>query len=163
MSMYYKLSTSDMQMLISYVSAKAVAMRLENRAFSDISSLVLDSKQEGGSILVPIRKMQEILKPVPSSMDLVNQRNAVTIAIFGLDIVEWKPMRGEFKIGLYGEAGFVYMSPAEYYKAKDFYDDGKKIQAVKVIRDETRCSLKQGVDIYEYTLMNAKKVDKRGE
>ena len=94
----------------------------------------------------------------------MNKRDDIITNIWDCDLVEYRPEKGFWKIPCYNRDNeFVYLTSKQYYEAKDLYEADKKIQAIKILRNDGGLRLIEAKQMYENTFILAKKVDKKGD
>ncbi len=162
---HYKLKRWLVNDLVSFITAATVELQDEKDTDRAIQTLAFDHIVDGEHVLLPVESVKEILEVPISGLTtgLVGRRQTLINRVWDCDLVKYEPMQGYWKIPHPNIEGFVYMNPVEYSQAKDYYDVGKKIHAIKVIREDTRLSLKDAKELYEQTFMLAKRVDNKGD
>lgn len=166
--MHFKLPRRLVDDMITFVTTAANEHHSHiTDTYGAITALAFDHIIDGDFILLPVKSVKKILE-VPesgSTKGLIGLRQNIIHRVWGCELVDYKPLRGYWKIRIpkRNPEEYVYMDSNKYYEIKDFYDSGKKIMAIKLIREETGLGLKDAMAVYEDTFIMAVKVDKKPE
>ena len=156
--MYYKIDKPLFTTIVNFMIEKQRSFTTQEVA-DFITSIAYEDKSEDGKVFIAEKDLNEILRS--DGVPIINaMKNSIILRLWDCEKVEEKDRTGDWIITL-PRTGDVFTLPAkEYLAIKDLYNGGRRIQCIKLIREFTGMGLKDALEVYDQSFINATEIKK---